>query len=144
MICKNCGATLADTASFCPSCGMVCTNNTNTANTTNTADMGSPVKNAPSEQASACSKSVLIFGILGLAFSVSFYLSILGIFFSSIALKKANSFKESEGSLYGRAKVGKNLGLGGLIAGIVLTIVLIITICLCGYFIDLISRTTPL
>ena len=44
-----------------------------------------------------------------------------GIIFGAIGLSKAKKFIEEAGQLYGKAKVGKYLSLGGLIGGCVLT-----------------------
>ena len=74
------------------------------------------------------SVSVLVFGILGIAFACTFYLSFLGIIFGAIALSKAKQYVNSGYVLTGRAKVGKILGMVGLILGIVLTVILLIVI----------------
>ena len=74
------------------------------------------------------SKSILIFGILGIAFACTFYLSFLGIIFGAIALSKAKKYAASGYVVTGRAKVGKILGLVGLILGIVMVVILLIVI----------------
>ena len=88
-------------------------------------NQGMPVEN-PVER--SLSKSVLIFGILGIAFACTFYFSFLGIIFGAIALSKAKKYVASGFALEGRAKVGKILGMVGLILGIVLTVILLIVI----------------
>ena len=66
-------------------------------------------------------KSILIMGIVAVATACSFYFSFVGIIFGAIGLSKAKKFIESAGQLYGKAKVGKYLSLGGLIGGCVMT-----------------------
>lgn len=64
--------------------------------------------------------NVLVWGIIGLAFSCSFYLSFLGIIFSAIGKSKANTyFTYCEYSK--QAKIGNNLAKAGLIVGIIFT-----------------------
>ena len=65
-------------------------------------------------------KSTLIFGIMAVAFAVSYYLGLGGVIFGIIGLNKAKKFTEECGQLYGKAKIGKFLSLGGLIGGAVL------------------------
>ncbi len=65
-------------------------------------------------------KSVLTFGIMAVAFAVSTYFSFMGIIFGIIGLNKAKKFQEEAGQLYGKAKIGKYLSLGGLIGGAVI------------------------
>lgn len=70
-------------------------------------------------QAAGDGKSVMIWGILGIAFSSTFYFSILGIIFSAIALGKAGSFQKNYGIIAGKSKVGCVLAKAGLTLGIV-------------------------
>ena len=79
------------------------------------------------------STKVLVFGILGLAFACSFYLSILGIIFSAIGISQANNFARENGAVFGKAKVGRILSKVGLPVGIVFTVLFIV------YFIVLLS-----
>ena len=62
----------------------------------------------------------LIFGILGLAFSCSFFLSLVGVIFSALCLSRANEYYRILGSLCGKVKVGRILSKIGLILGIVM------------------------
>lgn len=73
----------------------------------------------PQQQAEA--NSVLIWGILGLAFACTFWLSFLGIIFSAIDRGKVKDYLYRYGVLYGKAKVGNILSRIGLPVGIVLT-----------------------
>lgn len=74
------------------------------------------------------SKSILVFGILGIAFACTFYLSFLGIIFGAIAMGKASKYVASGYILNSHAKVGKILGIAGLIIGIILTVILVFVI----------------
>ena len=74
------------------------------------------------------SKQILIFGILGISFACTYYLSFLGIIFGAIALSKAKAYGNAGYALTGRAKTGRILGMVGLILGIVLVAILVIVI----------------
>lgn len=79
------------------------------------------------EMADKAASSALTFGILSLVFACTFYLSFLGIIFACIAFSKANKNKMfNNGVLHAKAKVGRGLAIGGLIAGIVFTFFLMI------------------
>ena len=80
----------------------------------------------PQPDAGVSGKPALTFGILGIVFACTFYLSFLGIIFSAIGLGKAKAFKAAAGQLYGPAKVGKILATIGLIVGIILTVIFLI------------------
>ena len=73
------------------------------------------------------STKVLVFGILGLAFACSVYLSILGIIFSAIGMSQANSFARANGAVFGKAKAGRILSKVGLPVGIIFTVLLIVS-----------------
>ncbi len=107
MFCKKCGAELAAGEKFCPSCGA------------ENVSFAVPAENPT---------PILTWGILGVAFACSFFLSFLGIIFSAVALSKAKKYLAANGTLPTKAKVGKGLGIGGLIGGIVLTVLFIIYI----------------
>lgn len=80
-----------------------------------------PEATVVNEETNALGKATLIFGIIGLAFSLSFYMSFLGIIFSAIGRGKLKSYLASGGELAGKAKVGGILSKLGLIFGIILT-----------------------
>lgn len=79
-----------------------------------------------SEEQKQEANSVLIWGILGLAFSCSFFLSFLGIIFSAVAKKKAKAYIARWGTIYGKAKVGNILSTVGIPVGIVFTVLFVI------------------
>lgn len=63
----------------------------------------------------------LVFGIIALALSEC---GIFGIIFGAIALSQAKKYAAAnDGVLDGKAKVGRILGLIGLIVGIVMTVI---------------------
>ena len=133
MFCPNCGSSIEDNSQFCPNCGQV-VEQPNQAQTQaqqfeQPVYEATPVNNTYAAPAGADeSKSVLIWGILGLAFADSCILSFLGIIFSAIALNKAKAFQAANGALYGKAKVGKILATVGLILGIVMISILVLFI----------------
>lgn len=151
MFCHNCGNALEDGAKFCPNCGTpvavpeVHTPEEPAAEKIAETVCEEPAVEAPVYEAPAApvyqapvaepavdptlngmSKSILIFGIIGLAFSCSFYLSLLGIIFSAIGKGKVKAFLAAGGQLTGKAKVGNILAKVGLILGIVLTVFFVI------------------
>lgn len=89
---------------------------------------GEPVPVIPTEASSSfgkndpeLAKSTMVIGILAAAFSVTYIFSFMGIIFGAIGLTKAKKFADECGQLFGKAKIGKFLSLGGLIAGSVIT-----------------------
>jgi len=66
-------------------------------------------------------KSILVMGIVAVATACTVWFGFLGIIFGIIGLNKAKKFTEECGQLFGKAKVGKYLSLGGLIGGSVVT-----------------------
>ena len=72
----------------------------------------------------ALAKNILVLGIVAVACAVSYIAAIGGIICGAIGLSKAKKFVEENGQIFGKAKVGKFLSLGGLIAGSGLTAIL--------------------
>ena len=110
MICKHCGYEIAEGSAFCSTCGKV-------------------VEETDAVEAIEVSKPrddfggrILAFGILSLAFAMTFFLSFLGIIFGSIAKSMASAYEREFGETEGKATVGKNLAKPGLIVGIILTV----------------------
>ena len=66
-------------------------------------------------------KTILVLGIVAVACCVFYFFSLASIVCGAIGLSKAKKFTEECGQLYGVAKVGKYLSLGGLIGGSVIT-----------------------
>ena len=66
-------------------------------------------------------KTILVLGIVAVACCVFYFFSLAAIICGAIGLSKAKKFTEECGQLYGVAKVGKYLSLGGLIGGSVIT-----------------------
>ena len=70
---------------------------------------------------SSLATNILVMGIVAVATACTVWFGFLGIIFGAIGLTKAKKFTEDCGQLQGKAKVGKDLSLGGLIAGCVVT-----------------------
>ena len=119
-VCANCQAELEEAAKFCTFCGMPT----------------EPIKD-PMEEKYAV--RTLVFGILGAAFSLSFWLSFLGIIFSAIARGNLKKYLSYSGKIKdARAGVGNGLSIGGLIAGIIMTALFVIFLfCLVLFFDEL-------
>ena len=75
--------------------------------------VATPIAGADNELAKSC----MIMGIVAVACCITYYFAFVGIIFGAIGLSKAKKFMEDAGQLFGKAKVGKFLSLGGLIAG---------------------------
>lgn len=80
-----------------------------------------PVAPVATAENAALAKSILIFGIMAVAFACTVWISAAGIVFGALGLSKAKKFVEECGQLYGKAKIGKYLSLGGLIGSSVIT-----------------------
>lgn len=148
MFCHNCGTALEEGVKFCPNCGApVAVAAAIEEPVVEEPTAPEPVYNAPEEpvyqqpeapvyrepepaavvdpEMASRSNAILIFGIIGLVCSCSFYLSLLGIIFSAVARGKVKSFLASGGQLSGKAKVGSILSKVGLILGIVLFVLFV-------------------
>jgi hypothetical protein len=79
--------------------------------------VSTPISGADNDLA----KNILVMGIIAVACCCTYYFAFVGIIFGAIGLSKAKKFIEDAGQLFGKAKVGKYLSLGGLIGGCVLT-----------------------
>ena len=79
--------------------------------------VATPIAGADNELA----KSILVMGIIAVACCCTYYFAFVGIIFGAIGLSKAKKFIDEAGQLFGKAKVGKYLSLGGLIGGCVFT-----------------------
>ncbi len=119
MYCNKCGAEIAENSQFCSNCGQIIESpvKNKTAASTYKGPLGNPTP-------------VLVWGILGLAFACTLFLSFLGIIFSAIGLGKARSFMEFCGAGSKQATIGRNLARAGLIVGIIFTVFLVLFIIL--------------
>ncbi len=126
MYCNNCGTFIHDGVKFCPNCGACVTASQPGP------DCGASQYTAPSYNYNSGGNSspVLVWGILGLAFACSFWLSFLGIIFSAIAKGKANNYFATYGYDSKKATVGQKLATAGLIVGIILTALSFFTLVL--------------
>ena len=147
MFCTNCGASIQDGTNVCPVCGAPVQGAQPQSNQQpqfeqpqfnqpqfeqpqfNQPQFNQPYYQQPAVPSSVTPSSVLTWGIVGLAFSCTFFLSFLGIIFSVVGTKKAKKLAEESGQpLSGKAKVGGILAKVGLPLGIVLTILFVIYI----------------
>lgn len=127
MFCKNCGNQLPEGAAFCATCGTKVEVQAAPQQPAYAVPQ-QPVQPVPvvapsrpqeDPQLNDLAKNTLIMGIIGLALSE---LGLPGLIISNIALNKAAEFEHRAGSLFGKAKVGRNLAKPGKIVGIVMTI----------------------
>ena len=82
----------------------------------------------------AAAKSLLVSGILAVAFCAGAYFTgIVALIMGAVGLGKAKKFAAAYGNFTPKARVGKYLSLAGLIGGIVLTVVgLIVLMAACA------------
>ena len=80
-----------------------------------------PIGMAATAQNPELAKSILIMGIIAVASACTVWFSFVGIIFGAIGLSKAKKFTEECGQIFGKAKVGKYLSLGGLIGSACVT-----------------------
>lgn len=92
---------------------------------------GQPVAPVGDPQERELAKSILVFGILAIAFACSYYVGFMGIVFGAICSGKVKQYAAMY-PLTGKAKVGSILGKVGFILGIVFTVLSVITIIACS------------
>ena len=80
-----------------------------------------PIGMAATAQNPELAKSILIMGIIAVASACTVWFSFVGIIFGAIGLSKAKKFTDECGQIFGKAKVGKYLSLGGLIGSACVT-----------------------
>ncbi len=124
MFCKFCGSNLEDGANFCTNCGKVVVGDSYDNGGLEVEEISNVCDPVVDEQKSKSGRKVLKFGILGLAFGSSLYLSFLGLVFSIISKCKLKKYRSQYGDPSGAAKVGKHLGTAGLIVSIIFTAIL--------------------
>jgi len=133
MYCNQCGAEIENGKNFCTVCGAPLNKQgevgnsrfTNSYSTYGQPQYARPVNN---DEGRAAAKSVLTFGILSLAFALSFILSPLGIIFGGVAKSKNSAFIQKGGIPYGPSKTGSGLSTAGIIVGIIYSVLLVIYI----------------
>ena len=143
MFCKYCGSELDGNANFCTRCGNAVSGeaeiytpepmmagdvNYGYVAPTEIINEDDPVKDGKAGD-------ILKYGILGLAFGVTFFLSFLGIIFSAIAKSKISDYVTMYGATEGKAAVGRGLSTAGMIVSIILTVFFIFYVGLIGLLI---------
>ena len=119
MVCNNCGTQLNDDATFCPNCGTP---------QTPVQSYGAPAVNP---QQANDAKQIMIFGIVAIA--TAWFIGVPGLIFGIITNNKVKAYEAAYGPITGgQAKVGKILGLVGMILGIVCTACYVIGIACAG------------
>ena len=116
MFCKNCGNEIAEGTKFCASCGTPVEYVSKAFEPTNNV---APDPDMAARDESA--KKILTLGICSVAFSCTFWLGIVGWILGGICKNKVREHEARFGPVSHMAKVGKYLGVGGFIGGIVMT-----------------------
>jgi simple sugar transport system permease protein len=70
--------------------------------------------------------TLLTYGILGLSFGLTFFLSFVGIILSAVGLSKAKTFVKDGNEMTKKARIGKILSIVGLVVSIVETVLFIV------------------
>ncbi len=134
MFCNQCGNEVPAGTSFCPNCGAPVEQAVQPPQYAQPQQpqpvYAQPMAPVGDPQERELAKSNLVFGILAIAFACTYYLSFMGIIFGAISGSKAKLYAASY-PLTGKAKTGSILGKVGLILGIVLTALSLITIIAC-------------
>ncbi|MBQ6893160.1 MAG: zinc ribbon domain-containing protein [Clostridia bacterium] len=124
MFCSNCGGEVKDGVNFCPFCGTALEKEAvkKSANITTTPESNPKID--------ALASSILTFGILSGAFSLTVWVSFLGIIFAAIAFSKSKQYISLVGDINGKAAVGRAIARAGLIVGIVYTCIAVAVVVL--------------
>ena len=120
MYCKHCGPDIEVNVKFCQNCGAKV--DAASADTEETV-----ISSEYEEQKKALTDSVFTLGLLGLIFSASSWLALVGIILSAIAKKRAAEYEALAGALEGRAKAGRILAKIGMIVGIASLVILVLS-----------------
>lgn len=125
MLCNQCGASLPDDATFCNNCGAPVAQPQQPQYQQPVYQQpmyqqpqpmyAQPIYNGVDPEQERLSKSILTMGILSLA--LGWLIAVLGVVFGAIALGKSNAYAQRY-PLVGKAKVGRILGIVGMIIGI--------------------------
>lgn len=142
MFCANCGKQLYDGDSFCPGCGQPVQDREsdtevipNVEELPNTEATREPITNLTTTNTSSnCAASrpshtkILVYGIIACAFSLTLYLSFVGIIMGKLGLNLYEEYINTNAPFSRQADIGRILSKVGFIVGIVLTIIAVITL----------------
>ena len=144
--CQKCSKPILLGSKFCPKCGAeqverktcVCCQAELEKNAKFCTSCGTPVDGPKNSEEDKYAAKTLTFGIMGAAFAMSVWLSVLGIIFSAIARGQLKKYLKHSGGKFkdARAGVGNGLSIGGLAMGITWTAVLlsVIIFSILGYY----------
>lgn len=137
MFCKHCGNELPEAANFCPKCGKTQENDEAVVQTSYQEKEEIyviPDTDPFKEEKAKKSRSILILSIVGLALSVISGFSLAGLIVSCIAKSKIKAFIMDYDELEGPAKIGNGLSTGGVIAGIVISVITVLYVIFYGTY----------
>lgn len=124
MFCSKCGAEILESDMFCPKCGQAVTPVCDVEVVTPEAYVQSAAEAPKAPAVKDNSLKTMIFGIVSLACSCTFWPCIAGIVFGYMAKAQAKQYKNVNGELTGKAKAGYKMGKAGLILGWIFAVLL--------------------
>ena len=136
MFCKYCGNQLPDNVNFCPQCGKIVdgeNENTSSDDVVVVAQQSAAQTNyfyAPVSEDTGSSVSAMVFGILSLILSLTFYFSIVGFIFAIIARVKVNNFVNRYRGTNGMIKAGSITSKLGLVFSIIMLVIITVAFIL--------------
>lgn len=121
MFCKNCGAQMEDNARFCSACG-------HEHSPESPENVKEPINLDPTfeEAKRRAANQILTWGIVSIAMVNTCWLALLGFIFSFVVKSKVKTYERFFGPVSHQAKVGRDLGKAGFIAGLILSILVTI------------------
>jgi hypothetical protein len=132
MFCKYCGNELTENANFCPACGQFISETKPAPEKPEFEEIAVMPSVEKEEEDNRERRdlggSILTNAILGLVFSCTWILSLLGLIFTIVSKSKLNTYLDTYGETSGPATVGKHLGTAALALSIVMLVLLVIYI----------------
>ena len=124
MFCKNCGRQLDEGENFCPVCGTMNATepSTETPVDTSVSYDTNAVDTTNEHLKDEMAGQVFKWGLMGMIFTCTGCLSLLGFIFSIIAKSRATAYQRTYGEITGRAQAGRILGRIGFGMGLGMTI----------------------
>ena len=125
MFCKFCGTELSEDANFCPRCGKIVDFTVPQAETEPEelpSEFVAEPEDTTQKEKDSLSKKILTFAILGCAFGIASWLSLLGLAFSIVSACLVRKYLKRYQFTEKKATIGRALSIVGIIVSTVFTI----------------------